>query len=63
MVKLEFFLIKSTEKIIPKIDKILSETLVKPAEILNLFSPRFFFFFNLTLLNSFGKILAKLFNN
>jgi hypothetical protein len=63
MVKLEFFLIKGTEKIIPKINKILSEAPVKPAEILNFFSSRFFFFFNLALLDSPDKILTKLFNN
>jgi hypothetical protein len=63
MVKLKSFSVKGTEKIIPKIDKILSEAPVKPAEILNLFSSRFFFFFNFALLNSFNRTPAKLFNN
>jgi hypothetical protein len=35
MVKLEFFPVKGTERIISKIDKILSEIPVKPAKILN----------------------------
>jgi hypothetical protein len=38
MIKLESFLVKSTEKIIPKINKISSEALAEPAEILNPFS-------------------------
>jgi hypothetical protein len=63
MVKLESFLVKGTEGIISKVNKILSEVSVKPAEILNLFSPRFFSFFDFTLLSFFGKIFAKFFNN
>jgi hypothetical protein len=63
MVKLESFLVKNTERIIPEINKILSEIPVKPAEILNLFSSRFFSFFNLTLLGFFGRIFTELFNN
>jgi hypothetical protein len=49
--------------VIKKIDKILSETLVKPAEILNLFSSRSFSFFNFALLDSPNKILIKSFSN
>jgi hypothetical protein len=49
--------------IIKKIDKILSEAPAKFAEILNLFSPRSFFFFNFALLNSFNRTPAELFNN
>jgi hypothetical protein len=61
--ELESFLVKNTERIISKIDKILSKALVEPAEILNFFSSRFSFFFNLTLLDFPGKILTELFNN
>jgi hypothetical protein len=63
MIKLESFLIKGTKKIIPKINKILSKTLVKLAEILNPFSSQFFFFFNLALLGFPSKIFAEFFNN
>jgi hypothetical protein len=63
MVKLKFFLIKNTERIIPKMGKILSEALTEPAEILNPFSFRSFSFFNFTLLGSLNKISAELFNN
>jgi hypothetical protein len=63
MVKLESFLIKNTEKIIPEIDKILSKAPVKPAEILNPSSPQSFSFFNPALLDSSGKTPAKLLNN
>jgi hypothetical protein len=38
-----------------KINEILSEISVKPAEILNPFSPRFFSFFDLALLGFSGK--------
>jgi hypothetical protein len=62
-VKLESFLIKGTEKVISKINKILSEVLVKSAEILNLFSSRFFSFFNLALLGFFDRIPAEFFGN
>jgi hypothetical protein len=63
MIELESFSIKDTKRIIPEINKILSETPVKPAEILNPFSSRFFSFFNLALLDFPDKILVKLFNN
>jgi hypothetical protein len=63
MVKLESFLIKGTERVISKISKILSETPVKPAEILNLFSSRFSSFLNFALLGSPNKTLAKFFNS
>jgi hypothetical protein len=46
-----------------EIDKILSEIPVEPAEILNPFSSRFFSFFDSALLDSFGKISAKLFGS
>ena len=46
-----------------KINKILSETLVKLTEILNPFSLRSFFFLNFTLLDSPGKIPAKPLSN
>jgi hypothetical protein len=49
--------------IIKKIGKILSETPVKSAEILNPFSLRSFSFFNLTLLDSFNRTLAESFNS
>jgi hypothetical protein len=61
--ELKSFLIKGTEKIIPEINEILSEVPVKPAEILNLFSPRFSFFLNPALLGSPGKIFTKFFGN
>jgi hypothetical protein len=61
--KLESFSIKDTKKIIPKMSKILLKAPVKPAEILNLFLPRSFSFFDLTLLDSSNKIFAELFNN
>jgi hypothetical protein len=63
MVELKFFLVKGTEGIISKINKILSETPAKPAEILNLFSSRFFFFFNPALLDSLNRTFTELFNN
>jgi hypothetical protein len=63
MVKLKFFSIKSTERIIPEMSKILSEAPVKPAKILNPFSSQNFFFFDLALLNSPNKTPAKLLNN
>jgi hypothetical protein len=63
MIKLESFSVKGTKGIIPKVNKILSKALIKPAEILNPFLFRFFFFFDFTLLGFFGRILAKLFNN
>jgi hypothetical protein len=46
-----------------KINKILSEALVKPAKILNSFSSRSFSFFNFALLNSPNKISAEPLNN
>jgi hypothetical protein len=46
-----------------KVNKILSETFVKFIKILNPFSPRFFSFFNLTLLDFSDRTLAELFNN
>jgi hypothetical protein len=46
-----------------EINKILSEIPAKLAEILNPFSSRFFFFFNLTLLGFFNRTLAEPFNN
>jgi hypothetical protein len=49
--------------IVKKMGKILLKALVKPTEILNLFSPRSFSFFNFTLLNSSGKTPAEPFNN
>jgi hypothetical protein len=49
--------------IIREIGKILSEIPVKPAEILNLFSSRFFFFLNFALLNSPSKTFTELFGN
>jgi hypothetical protein len=55
--------VKGTEKIISEISKMLSEVLVKPAKILNLFSSQFFSFFNFTLLGSLSRILIKSFNN
>jgi hypothetical protein len=61
--KLEFFSVKNTEKIIPKINKMLSETPIKPAEILNLSLSRSFSFLNLTLLGSSNKTLAEPFSN
>jgi hypothetical protein len=63
MVELESFLVKDTERIIPEISKILSETPVKPAEILNLFSFRFFSFLNFALLGSPNRIFAEFFGN
>jgi hypothetical protein len=42
-----------------EVDELLLEALIKPAEILNPFSPRFFSFLNLTLLNSPNRTLAK----
>jgi nucleoside recognition membrane protein YjiH len=42
-----------------KIDKILSEALIKSVKILNLFSSRFSSFFNFALLDFFNRILAK----
>jgi hypothetical protein len=45
--------------IIEKVDKMLSETPVKPAEILNPFSPRSSSFLNFALLGSPNKIPAK----
>jgi hypothetical protein len=63
MVKLKFFSVKDTEKVIPKIDKISSEIPAKPAEILNPFSSRFFSFLNFTLLDSFNRTFAEFFNN
>jgi hypothetical protein len=49
--------------IIKKIDKILSETPVKPAEILNPFSSRFFSYFNFALLGFSNKISAEPLSN
>jgi hypothetical protein len=46
-----------------KIDEILSKVPIKSAEILNPFSPRFFFFLNFTLLDSPNKIPAKFLGN
>jgi hypothetical protein len=46
-----------------KINKILSETFIKPAEILNPFSSRFFSFLNFIFLDFFGKTFAKSLNN
>jgi hypothetical protein len=63
MVKLESFSVKGIERIIPEIGEILSEVSVKPAEILNPSSSRFFFFFDFTLLNFPGRILIKFFNS
>jgi hypothetical protein len=63
MIKLKSFLVKDTEGIIPKIDKILSEVPVKPAEILNPFSFQSFSFLNFTLLGFFDKTLAEFLNN
>jgi hypothetical protein len=63
MIELESFSVKGTERIIPEVNKMLSETLVKPAKVLNFFSSQFFSFLNLALLGSPGKISAKLFNN
>jgi hypothetical protein len=63
MVELKSFLMKGTEKIIPEINEILSEISIELAEILNLFSFRFFSFFNFALLGSPGKIFIKLFDN
>jgi hypothetical protein len=45
MMELKSFLVKGTERVISEIDKILSEVLVELAEVLNLSSSRFFFFF------------------
>jgi hypothetical protein len=46
-----------------KVNEILSEAPVKLAEVLNLFSPRFFSFFNFALLGFFGRIPAEPFDN
>jgi hypothetical protein len=46
-----------------KINKMLSEAPVKPAEILNPFSSRFFSFFNLALLGSFNRTPAEPLNS
>jgi hypothetical protein len=46
-----------------EIDKILSEAFIKPAEILNFFSPRFFFFVDFALLGSPGRISAEPFDS
>jgi hypothetical protein len=61
--KLKFFLVKGTERVIPKINKILSEILAEPAEILNPFSPRSFFFFNFALLSFPDRIFTELFDS
>ena len=61
--ELESFLVKGTEGVIPEVGKMLSEVPAEPAEILNLFSPRFFSFFNPALLDSFGKTPAELFGS
>jgi hypothetical protein len=63
MIELESFLVKGTERVISKISKILSEAPVKPAEILNLFSFRFFSFFDFALLGFSGRIFAEFFSN
>jgi hypothetical protein len=63
MVELESFLMKDTEKVILKIDKILSEIPAELAKILNPFSFRFFSFLNLALLDFFNRILAKFLNS
>jgi hypothetical protein len=63
MVKLKSFSIKGTEKVIPKISKILSKIPVKPAKILNPFSSRSFSFLNLTLLDFFNKTPTKFLSN
>jgi hypothetical protein len=55
--------VKNTERVISKVSEILSEVPVKPAEILNLFSSRFFFFFDSALLDFFSKIPAELLSN
>jgi hypothetical protein len=62
-VKLESFLVEGTEGVISKVDKMLSEALVEPAEILNLFSFRFFSFFNFALLGFSDRIPAELLSN
>jgi hypothetical protein len=62
-VKLEFFSVKGTKRIISKINKILSKAPVKPAKILNSFSSRSFSFFNLALLDFPGKILTEFLGN
>jgi hypothetical protein len=54
---------KGTEKVISKINKMLSKAPIKPAEILNFFSSQFFFFFDFALLGFSGKIPAKFFNS
>jgi hypothetical protein len=59
MIKLESFSIKNTEKIIPEINKISSETFAKPAKVLNPFSSRFSFFFDFALLDFFNRTLAE----
>jgi hypothetical protein len=46
-----------------KIDKILSKIPIKPAKILNPFSPRFFSFLNFALLDFPDRISAEPFNN
>jgi hypothetical protein len=46
-----------------EIDKMLFRALVKPAEILNPFSPRSFSFFNSALLGFPDRTPAELFNN
>jgi hypothetical protein len=46
-----------------EMDEILSGIPVKPAEILNLFSPRFFSFLNLALLDSPDRISVKSLSN
>jgi hypothetical protein len=49
--------------IIKKISEILSEIPLKPAKILNPFSPQSFSFLNPVLLNSFNKTLTEPLNS
>jgi hypothetical protein len=61
-VELESFSVEGTG-IVPEVGKILSKVFVKFAEILNPFSSRFFFFFDLALLSFSDKTLAESFGS
>jgi hypothetical protein len=63
MVELESFPVEGTEGVIPEVSEILLEVPVKFAEILNLFSSRFFSFFDFALLGFPDRTFAESFNN